>query len=692
MTTASNPVVMDPTQPVPDAVIGGDDSKTTDEDTAVSGDLTVTDTNAGQASFVPQADMNGQYGKMSITGNGHWTYTPDDRADHLAVNASVQEKFTVTSADGTTHQILVTVTGTNDAPVVTHQTISGTEDHDYTMSAADFGYSDIEGEALDHVKITSLPDAAHGQLMLGTTAVTAGQEIPASEISHLVFHPAPDFHGDVDFKYTVSDGLKDSPESSGTISMASSIDQAAVSGSGSGNADTDIALNIQATEHGGDTLHHVVISNLPAGAVLSAGTDDGSGNWHVDKGDLANLKITPPQGFNGHIDLQVTGYTTDGAATQAGSAQTVGVDVAAKIDHAPVIETTQFVTHVQQNKLTGSVGATDQDAGDTHRWSVVNPDGGHSAQRHGQYGTFAIDPLTGDFTYSPDGSGGSVQKSGAMPPPGQVADTFVISVTDSTGLSQQMAVEVMVETNAQHVHGNSGHWVAHIVPVGAHLDPSTVSADEPLEELGITDTGEPVVEETKTEEISIHLGDKDEHSAAEGVSGHSADIDPLKVVHGDAADGHHDAPPTENGDPGLAGLLHEEAPLSFDNIGVGMHSGTVMPSNTDDMTSAGVGSHVQSDGDLPEHTGAEQPSLAGDADKKDDTDDNLKTKDIIGDDRDTSVDALLVNQPEKEPVPVDESAVGAGNAAETADKAGADVAPDSTTLDSNLVDQNDDQL
>ena len=60
------------------AVITGTDSATTKEDTApnpVSGTLSVTDADAGEASFQVQSSTAGAHGTFSIDAAGHWTYT-----------------------------------------------------------------------------------------------------------------------------------------------------------------------------------------------------------------------------------------------------------------------------------------------------------------------------------------------------------------------------------------------------------------------------------------------------------------------------------------------------------------------------------------------------------------------------------------------------------------------------------------
>ncbi|RVT81906.1 hypothetical protein EOD73_17490, partial [Inhella crocodyli] len=59
------------------AVIGGVASGATVEDTttSASGQLTVTDPDAGEAVFVPQTNVAGAHGTFSVNAAGLWTYT-----------------------------------------------------------------------------------------------------------------------------------------------------------------------------------------------------------------------------------------------------------------------------------------------------------------------------------------------------------------------------------------------------------------------------------------------------------------------------------------------------------------------------------------------------------------------------------------------------------------------------------------
>ncbi|MFY3683748.1 VCBS domain-containing protein, partial [Achromobacter xylosoxidans] len=81
----------------------------------------VTDPDAGEAVFRAQTGTAGQYGTFSIDAGGSWTFKLDNNADaiqRLGAKDSLTEAFTVTTADGTTGKVAITINGSNDAPTI----------------------------------------------------------------------------------------------------------------------------------------------------------------------------------------------------------------------------------------------------------------------------------------------------------------------------------------------------------------------------------------------------------------------------------------------------------------------------------------------------------------------------------------------------------------------------------------------
>ncbi len=81
-----------------------------------------------------------------------------------------------------------------------------------------------------------------------------------------------------------------------------------------GLEDGAIALNICIAASG---VTAITLSNIPDGAILSAGTDYGGGAVTLDAGELEGLTITPPDDFSGEFDISVLVNLADGSTLQS---------------------------------------------------------------------------------------------------------------------------------------------------------------------------------------------------------------------------------------------------------------------------------------------------------------------------------------------------------------------------------------
>lgn len=82
----------------------------------VSGKLDITDDDAGEAAFVAKK-INGNYGDLDIDTSGSWNYAADNNQaaiQDLDANATLTDTLTVSSIDGTTSTVSITIIGTDD--------------------------------------------------------------------------------------------------------------------------------------------------------------------------------------------------------------------------------------------------------------------------------------------------------------------------------------------------------------------------------------------------------------------------------------------------------------------------------------------------------------------------------------------------------------------------------------------------
>ena len=109
-------------------VISGSSAANLTEDNnsllAASGVLTISDADIGQAVFVEQLSTSGTagIGFFSLQTDGSWTYSADNTqvaVQSLGANSTIEDSFTAVSADGSEQVVTVTITGVDDAEVLT---------------------------------------------------------------------------------------------------------------------------------------------------------------------------------------------------------------------------------------------------------------------------------------------------------------------------------------------------------------------------------------------------------------------------------------------------------------------------------------------------------------------------------------------------------------------------------------------
>ena len=136
-------------------VIGGVDTGSVTEDVdpdldtllETSGVLTIADPDTGESSFVAET-ITGTYGNLAIDTAGNWSYGSDKTQaaiQALGVGETLIDALIVTTADGSTHKVVITINGAADAPVANNDSYTINEDstlttNDWHLSSADWPY------------------------------------------------------------------------------------------------------------------------------------------------------------------------------------------------------------------------------------------------------------------------------------------------------------------------------------------------------------------------------------------------------------------------------------------------------------------------------------------------------------------------------------------------------------------------
>ncbi|MEZ8784959.1 VCBS domain-containing protein [Vibrio splendidus] len=319
---------------------------------------------------------------------GHLTFTPNNNE-----NGANYAQFTFTANDGHKNSagatMVVDVNAVNDAPIVGSSFISSLEDKPHAFTTADFKYSDIDGDALNHITITNV---AHGVLSLNGTTVNIGDDVSASDVSSLIFTPTHNYFssgvsGLGAVQFTANDGHLDSKEGSILINIASVADPATFSGDSTGVAKEDITLQASGTLTASDPDGTAGFTAVQGGAGIAG--SKGYGHAHID----VNGHWTYDLDNNHPIVQQLGEGQTDTETITVQSADGTHHDIVVTItgtNDAPILGVNQT------SSTAGTLTETDVDVNDTHTFSIVSSTG--------QFGSLSVDPNTGDYVYTPNTS------------------------------------------------------------------------------------------------------------------------------------------------------------------------------------------------------------------------------------------------------------------------------------------------
>ncbi|MFQ5399840.1 MAG: tandem-95 repeat protein, partial [Anaerolineae bacterium] len=102
----------------------------------------------------------------------------------------------------------ISVSAVNDAPTLTNFSKSGSEDNSILFTSTDFSshFTDVDGDSMTQVKITSLPPTSAGSLKLSSTSVITNDVISTANLANLAFVPAQNWNGNTSFNWNGFDG------------------------------------------------------------------------------------------------------------------------------------------------------------------------------------------------------------------------------------------------------------------------------------------------------------------------------------------------------------------------------------------------------------------------------------------------------------------------------------------------------
>src|SRR5207244_1891078 len=132
-------------------ITGGGTASLTETNAAqtTGGTLSATDVDSS-AAFQAQTNVAGSHGRgeFSIAADGTWSYTMDSAHNEFQGGQDYTDSITVRTADGTSQVLTVTMTGSNDAAVITgSSTASLTETNAAQTIGGTLAATDVDSSA-----------------------------------------------------------------------------------------------------------------------------------------------------------------------------------------------------------------------------------------------------------------------------------------------------------------------------------------------------------------------------------------------------------------------------------------------------------------------------------------------------------------------------------------------------------------
>ncbi|WP_426106677.1 retention module-containing protein, partial [Massilia sp. TSP1-1-2] len=211
------------------AVISGASASLTETDAVLttSGTLAISDVDS-PATFVP-GTLQGSHGSITLQADGQWVYTASSAHDGFAGGATYSDSFTVTSTDGTTAAISISIQGTNDAAVISAGTATLTENGAVLTTGGVLGIADVDSPA-------SFAPATIAGTYGSVTLQASGQWSYSANSAH------PEFAAGATYTDTFAVASSDGTASTITVSILGTNDAAVIGAATVGLEETNAIL------------------------------------------------------------------------------------------------------------------------------------------------------------------------------------------------------------------------------------------------------------------------------------------------------------------------------------------------------------------------------------------------------------------------------------------------------------------
>jgi VCBS repeat-containing protein len=479
---------------------------------AAGGQVVVTDRDAGQDKLSPLANslFTGSYGSFELDSiTGIWSYKLNNTSEavqKLRQGEMVSEKLTVSSFDSTASlPIVVTIKGTNDAPVITNLsaaatgtvTEAGNLDDGTVVAGAPtatgtLGASDVDGT----VRIWTLQGTApvsYGGFAINATSGVWSYTLDNSKIATQALKEGESVTQTVTVRVTdefggyrdqvvsvVINGTNDGPvitslpaAASGTVTEAGNLDDGTVvagapTATGMLSAsDVDGTVRTWALQGVAPTTYGAFAFNTTSGMWTYTLDNSKVATQAMKEGESVTQTVTVrvTDEFGAYRD-QVVSVVINGTndaplITNTTAALTGTVTEAGNLDDGTVVAGTPTAT--------GTLSTSDGD-GAVQAWTL-------QGLAPTTYGAFAVNTTSGVWSYTLDNTKAATQ---ALKEGESVTQMVNIRVTDEFGAYRDQVVSVVIKgTNDAPLITNTTAALSGTVTEAGNLDDGTVVAGAP---------------------------------------------------------------------------------------------------------------------------------------------------------------------------------------------------------------------
>ncbi|WP_234461617.1 beta strand repeat-containing protein [Stutzerimonas stutzeri] len=476
--------------------------------------MSATDADAGATrTWSVQGTPSTTYGDFVLdTTTGVWTYTLDNTltaTQALKEGEEVTQTYVARVTDDfgayVDQTVTITITGSNDVPLVTNSVgalagsiteaghlddgtvATGTASATGTLSA-----TDIDTDGTQTWGVQGTPSTAYGTFAIdaatgawtytldntlaATQALKEGEEVTQTYTARVT----DDFGAYIDQVVTITiTGSNDVPVVSNAVeALAGSVSEAGHLDDGTVAAGTASATGtLSATDIDTDATQTWGVQGTPSTAYGTFAIDAATGVWTYTLDNTLTATQALKEGeevtqtytarvtddFGAYIDqvvtITITGSNDVPLVTNSVGALAGSVSEAGHLDDGTVVAGTASAT--------GTLSATDADAGATRTWSV-------QGTPSTTYGDFVLDTTTGVWTYTLDNTLAATQ---ALKEGEEVTQTYTARVTDEFGAYIDQVVTITITgSNDVPVVSNAVEALAGSVSEAGHLDDGTVVA------------------------------------------------------------------------------------------------------------------------------------------------------------------------------------------------------------------------